>query len=456
MATSNLIPPGRAPVPAGWRTWGDTYSCTPATEDHPSSEDEIVALVTAAGRDGQRVKVVGAGHSFTDIACTDGRLVHLDRYDQVLNVDAAAGLVKVQAGISIEKLNVELEEHGLALRNMGDIAYQSISGAISTSTHGTGAEVGNLASQVIGMSMVLADGSVLQCSKELDPETFQAARVGLGALGVISTVTLQCVPAFRFRNVEAPEPLAAILEGLDGYVDGNDHFEFFFFPHADGALAITNNITDDPARPRSEASRWFNDILVENHAFGLIQRAGRMRPAWIPRLNRFTAGLMSRAEIVDTSWRIFANPRLVRFQEMEYAIPRAAARDAITELRAMIDRSGMTISFPVEVRFGPADDITLSTAHGRDTCYIAVHVFHRMDYQRYFHEVEAIMNGHEGRPHWGKLHFQAAATLATRYPKWESFIATRDRLDPEGRFANDYLDRVLGRAQVAQTVSDRA
>jgi L-gulonolactone oxidase len=412
--------------------------------ESPASEGEIVAIVNAARAAGQRVKVVGAGHSFTDIACTDGRMVRLDRYDRVLDVDTGARTATVQAGITIEKLAVELARHGLAQENAGDIAYQSIAGAISTATHGTGATLGNIATQVVGLSMVLADGSLLTCSADSDPELLAACRVGLGALGVISTVTLRCLPLFNLHSVEQPRGLDEVLEQIDTLVDGNRHFEFFWFPHTDRVQSITNNPTAEPIRTRGRASTYLNDILLENGAFGLVCRIGRARERWIPALNRFSVRLLSRSEVVDTSAQVFANPRLVRFSEMEYAIPRATAVDTIRELRAMILRREHHVGFPVEVRFVAADDIMLSPAHGRDTCYIAVHVFQGMPYEPYFRDVEAIATAVGGRPHWGKLHFQTADTLRPRYPRFDDFLAVRRRLDPEGRFGNAYLNQVLG------------
>jgi L-gulonolactone oxidase len=403
-----------------------------------------VAIVRRAASEGQGVKVYGAGHSFTDIACTEGFLVNLDRYDQVLNVDTVNHRVKVQAGISIARLGQELARHGMAQPNLGDIAYQSIAGAISTATHGTGLTLGNIATQVCALTMVLADGTVAEFSPELDIDRFRCAQVSLGALGVISTVTLQCVPEFVLHSVEEPRPLDEMLERYADLCESNQHFEFFWFPHTDRVQSIRNNPVDGPAKPRSRVSEYVNDILVENHVFGAVQRAGRLRQAWIPSLNRFTTRMLSRAEMTDTSHRVFANPRLVRFVEMEYAIPRAAAVDAIRQLKSMIDRSGMRISFPVEVRVGAADDAVLSTAHRRETTYIAVHVFQGLEFDRYFHEVEAIMNGFEGRPHWGKMHYQTADVLRTRYPRFDEFVAVRDELDPGGMFQNDYLERVLG------------
>lgn len=398
----------------------------------------------AAATAGERVKVAGTGHSFTDIACTDGRLIKLDRYADVLDVDTGRATVTAQAGITIARLSEELAHHGLAMENIGDVAYPTISGAISTATHGTGERLRNISSQVCALSLVLADGTVLHCSPTTETEIFKAARVGMGALGVISTLTLQCVPLFNLRSVEEPRRLEDVLESFDELAAANDHFEFFWFPHTDWVQAITNNRTSEAARPKSRMSYYIDDILLENHVFGVIQRAGQARSSWIPGLARMTARTMSRSELVDRSDRVFANQRLVRFAEMEYAVPRPNLVQAVREVRAMIERTGLRISFPVEVRTVAADDIPLSPASGRETGYVAVHVYWRAEYEMFFREVEAIMNTFEGRPHWGKLHFQTAETLRPRYPLWDSFAAVRDRLDPERRFGNAYLDRVLG------------
>jgi FAD-linked oxidoreductase len=429
-----------------FRNWGGNQSCHPLSLEGPTSEAQLVAVVRAAADAGERVKVVGAGHSFTDIACTDGRMVSLHGYDRLLEVDAGTGIAKVEAGITIADLGEALARVGLAQPNLGDVAYQSIAGAISTATHGTGAALGNISTQVKALSLVTADGSVVDCSASENADVFQAARVGLGALGVISTVTLQCVPEFTLRSLQAPRGLDEVLDEIDDVVAANDHFEFFWIPHSDRVLAITNNRTDARSNPPGRVSAYFNDIIMENHAFGMLQRLGRLHDGWIPTLGRVTAGLLSGRDVTDASRRVFANQRLVRFVEMEYALPREALAGAVRDVRSMIERRGLRISFPVEVRVAAADDIWLSTATGRDTCYIAVHVFQGMPYEGYFREVEAIMIGYQGRPHWGKMHYQTAQTLRPRYPHWEDFIAVRDRLDPEGRFSNDYLDRVLGKA----------
>jgi L-gulonolactone oxidase len=294
------------------------------------------------------------------------------------------------------------------------------------------------------MTMVLADGRVMEFSPVRDIDSFKAAQVSLGALGIISTVTLQCEPQFNLHSVESPARVDEVLEQFNDLVSANDHFEFYWLPHTDKALMIRNNRTEEPARPRGKVSEYVNDILLENHAFGLICRIGKRLPRTIPSLNRFTASLISGTKVVDQSHRIFANPRLVRFVEMEYALPREATVEAVREVRNMIESRGHRVSFPIEVRTVAADNIMLSTAHGRPSGYIAVHMFRGMEYRDYFRDVEGIMNAYDGRPHWGKFHFQSAESLAPRYPHWDRFIAVRKELDPEGRFSNNYLERVLG------------
>lgn len=426
-----------------WRNWGRTQQCAPVRVEQPASDVDLSRLVKAAAANGETVKVVGAGHSFTDIACTNGVQVRLDGYDRILAVDRDTNQVKVQAGITIADLNRRLQDLGLALENLGDIAYQTISGAISTATHGTGRKLGGIATQVVALELITADGSVVSCSPTEEPEVFQAARVGLGALGVISTVTLQCVPAFNLRAVEKAMYVDRLLDEIDSYVDGNEHFEFFWVPHTSYAITKRNNRTDEPATGRGRWREVRDKVLFENVAFGLACRVGRRWPRLVPKVATAVPG-SGKIDYVDLSWKIFASPRWVRFAEMEYAVPRAEATNVLHRLMQLIDDTGLLVSFPVEVRFTAADDIWLSTANGRETCYIAIHMFQGVPYEQYFRGFEAIVDEVGGRPHWGKLHYQTAATLRPRYEHWDDFIAVRNRLDPDGRFANAYLDRVLG------------
>ena len=434
----------RASGGRAWSNWAGDQRCVPAAVEHPASIDELAGAVARAAENGWRVRAVGAGHSFSDVACTDGLQLRLDRFARVLDVDRVAGLVRVQAGITIRELGAALDAHGLAMENLGDIDVQTIAGAISTATHGTGARLRNISSQVVELTLVLADGSTLVCSPEHDEELFRAARVSVGALGVIAEVTLRCVPAFTLHGIDAPAPLEETLERFEELALGNDHFEFFVFPHADVALTRTNNRTEREPRPRGRAAAYANDVLLTNHAFGLFCRAGRRFPARIPQINRLVTRLAGRSERVERSADIFASPRLVRFTEMEYALPREHTPAAVRRVMELVEARSFAVPFPIEVRTVAADDALISTAAGRDSGFVAVHMYEGMQWQPYFRSVEAIMDELGGRPHWGKRHFQTAATLRERYPEWDRFQALRARLDPEGRFANEWTERVFG------------
>ena len=426
-----------------WSNWAGNQSIRPESFDRPTNEDQLASLVSSA----RRVRAVGTGHSFTGAALTDGRLVSMDDLRRLVAVDREAGTVTVEAGITIADLNELLHGLGLALTNLGDIAYQTISGAISTSTHGTGARFTGLAGQVRALRLVDGTGGIHDI---VDPDLVRLATVGVGALGIVTRYTLGVVPAFRLRAEEGAGRLDDLLDELDRHVDENDHFEFFWLPHTPWALTKRNRRTDDePDQPsaRDRARLWWSKTFIENIGFGILCELGNRRPSLIPRL---ATALPSSGTSVRTSdsHRIFASARLVRFLEMEWAIPRSECATALRRLRSMIDDEGHLVSFPVEVRFTAADDVALSTASGRDTAYVAVHMHKRMpssDTERYFGSVERIMRDLGGRPHWGKMHNMGADDLAPLYPRWNEFLELRERMDPRRAFANDYTDRVFGR-----------
>lgn len=425
-----------------WRNWAGNQTMAPARLEHPSSTEDVARIVRAAGD--ARVKAIGSGHSFTGIGLTDGVLLSLDHMDRVLTVDSATCQVTVQAGMPLHRLNDALQAQGLGLTNMGDVAVQSVAGALSTGTHGTGRDSGALAAQVVGLELVLADGSVLSCSATEHADVFAVARVGLGALGVVTAVTLQAEPAFALRAQEAPMPLDDVLEGFDELVAANEHVEFYWFPHTTVALTKVNNRTPGPAEPLPRGRRFVDDELLGNGAFELICRLGRALPRVIPPLNRAIARSSTERSYSDVAPAVFTSPRRVRFYEMEYAVPRSALTGVLHELRELPERLGLRISFPVEVRVAPADDVPLSTAYGRDSAYVAVHVFRGTDPRPWFDAVEAVMREVGGRPHWGKLHSLGEDDLRELYPRFQDFLDVRQQLDPERRFTNAYLDRVLG------------
>jgi FAD-linked oxidoreductase len=411
--------------------------------ERPRSEADLVRVVERAATEGVAVKVVGAGHSFTPVVCTDGYLVDLADYARLLSVDAVSRTVTVQAGMPLWKLNDELALRGLALENLGDIAYQSVAGATSTATHGTGLRFGNLSSRIVGLRIIAGDGSIIDATTGHNADVLDVARVGVGSLGILSTVTIQCVPAFNLHALEQAERVDAVLERWDDEIEASDHFEFFWIPNTRWALTKRNRRTLDPVQPRGRWRSFRDDYLLTNIGFDLTCRAGRFNPALGRRVARLVPGT-GRSEYVEPSYKVFASPRLVKFYEMEYAIPRENLVEALNRVRQLVRRQGVQIMFPVEVRVVAADDIPLSTAYGRDTAYIAVHVYQGTAYDQYFQGVQGIMDDYGGRPHWGKMHFQTAATLAPRYPRWDEFQTLRARLDPDGRFSSPYLDRILG------------
>ncbi|MFI0216994.1 D-arabinono-1,4-lactone oxidase [Streptomyces lydicus] len=446
MAVSNAVrgPGGRGSTTGPWRNWAGNVTARPARSVAPASTEELVAAVRAAAEDGLTVKAAGTGHSFTPAAATDGLLIRPERLTGVRAVDRAAGTVTVAAGTPLKHLNETLAAHGLSLTNMGDIMEQTVSGAAGTGTHGTGRDSASIAAQITALELVTADGSVLTCSADENPDVFAAARLGLGALGVISELTFAVEPEFLLTAREEPMGFDEVTDRFDELVAENEHFEFYWFPHTGNCNTKRNNRSQGPAAPPGRIGAWIEDELLSNGVFQVACAVGRAVPAAIPGIAKVSSRALSARTYTDIPYKVFTSPRRVRFVEMEYALPRAAAAAALGELKALVERSDFRISFPVEVRTAPADDLVLSTASGRDTVYIAVHMYRGTPYEAYFAAAERIMTAHEGRPHWGKLHTRDADYLTEVYPRFGEFTAVRDRLDPERRFSNAYLRRVLG------------
>jgi FAD-linked oxidoreductase len=429
-----------------WTNWARTESTTPLHVHRPRDVGEIVQAVTTAAGAGRHIRARGSGHSFTPIAATESDALDLAHWAGVTAVDFDARLVTARAGTTLRALNAELDRLGLAMSNLGDIDAQTVSGAISTGTHGTGARFGGLATQVVGLELVLADGSVVNCSATRRPDLFRAAQVGLGALGVISTVTLRCEPAFVLTAQEGPEPLDEVLAGFEQSALDNDHFEFYWFPYGRQALVKRNNRQPPGTAPRplSRRRQFIEYDFMENTAFGAMCRTGRRFPRLVRPLGRLTAGLLSAREYSDRSHRVFVTRRAVRFVESEFAVPRDAVHHVLSQLRDLVPRLRHPVAFPVEVRVAAADDVWLSTAYGRDSAYIAVHQFAGMPYREYFSDFASIAGEVGGRPHWGKLHDLSADSLRGRYPRFDDFLRVRDDVDPRRVFTNAYLRRVLG------------
>jgi len=423
-----------------WRNWSGNQQSVAVDVVAPGSVDEVAALVKQAADTGRKVKAVGSGHSFTDIAVANDQRLFLHRLGGLIAVNG--NLVTVEAGMPLYRLNELLTEHGLAMPNLGDIDRQTVAGAISTGTHGSGQAHSTLASCVEAVTLVTGAGAVLHVDSS--SELFPAVRLGLGALGILVEVTLRCVEAFTLVADERPMRLGEVLAGLDDQIAGNDHLEFFWYPYTDWAQLKRNNKVSASDRPLSRFRRWLDDDFIANTMFAGVCRLGRAVPATVPAINAISARALTARTYTDRSDRVLCTQRRVRFAEMEYEIPRECLPEVLSALPQLIEKLPFKVQFPVEVRFTGPDDVWLSHGYGRDSAYIAVHQFNGTPYEPYFRAVEALCAALGGRPHWGKLHYREAESLRAAYPKFGDFLAARDRLDPDRVFANAYLDRVLG------------
>lgn len=427
-----------------WRSWSGLSHAQPTQVLYPTDAAEVVDAVVAARHRGLTVKMVGSGHSFTDIAVADGLMLRPDRLTGIRSVNRDAMTVTVLAGTPLHVLNARLHDLGLSLHNMGDIDRQTVAGAVSTGTHGSGGRWASLSSQVAALELVTADGSVVRTSGQDDPDLFAAAKVGLGALGIVTAVTFLVEPEFRLTATEGPMRWRDLVAGFDTLVEDHHHVDVHWFPGTDRALVKRNDRTLDPARPLPRVRGFVQDELLQNRVFALMNRLGNVAPRTVPAMNRTAARALSSRTYTDIASRVFVAERRVRFREMEYAVPREAGMTALVEARRVIDRADWPITFPVEIRSAPADDAWLSSAYDRQSTYLAFHVNAQTDHRPFFTAVERVMREHDGRPHWGKLHTRTAEDLTPAYPRWADFARVRDRVDPDRVFTNRHLDRVLG------------
>jgi FAD/FMN-containing dehydrogenase len=399
-----------------WSNWSGSVTCRPREVLTPSDEAEVAAIVRRAADAGQVVRVTGSGHSFTPLCATDHVLVSLDRVTGIESADVARRRAWIRAGTKIHDLGAPLAELGLALANQGDVDVQALAGAVSTGTHGTGPTLGSISTQVVGLRIVSGAGDVLLVSRESDAETFRAAQVSLGALGVITAIELALVPLYRLHEQVRREPIQHCLDTLEERIAANRHFEFFWYPADDAASTKTLNPTQRPPTA---------DEAPSQAAMG--------------------AGLTSaeRDRVAD-SWQIFPTVRENRFNEMEYSLPAERGVECFLEIRDLMRTRHTQVAWPVEYRTVAADDVFLSPAQGRATVAISIHQAAALAYREFFADAEVIFRGHGGRPHWGKMHSLAAAALSELYPHWQRFAAVRARLDPAGRFANEHLRRLFG------------
>ncbi|HEX6149938.1 D-arabinono-1,4-lactone oxidase, partial [Nocardioides sp.] len=425
-------------LPPEWRNWCGLESARPQEVYAPRTVDDVVTAVEVARAAGTTVKMAGTGHSFTAIAAPEHTQLLPHQLTGILAVDRNAMTVTARAGTQLHVLNAGLERSGLSLHNMGDIAEQTIAGAVSTGTHGSGGRVASLAAQVSGFELVTGTGEVVRASATENSDVFDIGRVGLGALGVLTSVTFEVEPRFVLRAHERPVTWDEGVSSLLDLAEEHDHVDAYWFPHT-ARMQVKTNDRVDVADPLPRWRALLDDDLLANRLFAVANRLGTAAPALAPAINQVSARALTERTYADVAHRVFTTPRHVGFKEMEYALPLAAAVDALGAARRAIEASDWRISFPVEIRVVPADDIPLSSGYGRDSVYLAFHTWVGAEHRPYFAGIERIMRDHDGRPHWGKLHTRTAEDLAPAYPLFDEFLALRDRLDPDRVFDNAYL-----------------
>ncbi len=399
-----------------WRNWAGNLQAGAINIVHPTSEAEIVSLVRRAASEKETLRVVGSGHSFTPLCVTNGTLITLDGLQGVISIDQATQTARILAGTKISQLGEPLLQAGLALANQGDIDYQALAGAVSTGTHGTGVKYGSFSTMVTALRMVLANGEILFCSAEIEPEMFRAAQLGLGALGVLTEIVLQLVPAYRLHERTWVASFEETMAQLEYHLDVNDHFEFFWLPRYDSSVMKSLTLTDESP---------FGGVPVAPAPPGTLER-------------------YSVPERVDWSHRIYPSERQVKFVEMEFAVPYASGPECFCAIRDLMLNRYPQVTWPIEYRTQRADDIFLSPAFGRDVVTISLHEAPDRPYEAFFKDAEAIFRTFDGRPHWGKLHNLRAPDFEQLYTQWARFQSVREQLDPSGLFLNPYLRTIFG------------
>lgn len=429
----------RAPRLIPWRNWSGAQNCLPLARLAPKDLDELVLAITRAPG---KIRPVGAGHSFSALVPTDGTLLSLSFFNGLLDHNPESLQATFAAGTPMSRMGPALKAIGQALPNMADIDYQTLAGAISTSTHGTGKGFTSYSGTVTGLQLVTAGGEVLDCDAGRHPQVFNAARVSLGALGVATQVRLQNRAAYRLRERQWIAKTEELLEEVDKNTRENQHWEMLVVTHSDYALSIALNETTDaetpPVDPAEAGGNAFVSIIEK-----LDKYASDFPSTRRTLLNslRFLASFDDR---VAESFQVYANVRNVRFNEMEYSVPAEHGPACLREILKLISDKDLRTWFPIEYRYVKADDIPLSMFEGRDSCSISVHQHYTMDHHNFFAAVEPIFWKYAGRPHWGKLHTLNARTLQPLYPRWNEFVQVRRELDPGGKFLNAHLSSILG------------
>lgn len=422
--------------------WGGNLRFRPDQLLKPANSQEIMSIVKDAITTGKKIRTIGSGHSWTGLIATDQILVSLDNYKGILRTDDPNSVI-VKSGTKIKELGELLAANQLGLENLGDIDVQSIAGAISTGTHGTGINFGSIATQIVEMKIINGHGDEVTCSDTINPHIFKAAQVSLGALGIITEMKFRCLPAYKLYYQAKKENLHEVMQKLERTNSENRNFEFYWFPYSNIVQTKYSNATDKEVIEPGFGN-FINDIVIENGLLKVVSEIVKIFPSLAPAVSKLSAKAVSDSTRLNWSHKVYATTRMVKFSEMEYNIPITCFKDVVLEVAELVERKRFKTNFPTENRFVQADDIYLSPAYNRTSAYIAAHVYKGMEYKAYFDALESVFINNNGRPHWGKMHTRKHDYLSNVYPRWNDFLSIREMMDPKCIFINDHLKDLLG------------
>lgn len=426
-----------------WSNWAGNVQCSPEGIFYPRNEEEVQKLILSAVDLGKNIRVVGSGHSFSQLIQTDSMIVSLDHMSGIINLNKEAKEATVWAGTKLKDLGELLFSRGLAQENLGDIDVQSIAGATATGTHGTGVKFGNISTQILGFTLVTGTGEIIHCTKESNSDLFNAGCISLGALGIITRLQLRLRDSYKLEYVSKKSTLEETLSNLEKLNNENRNFEYYWMPYTNKIQHRISNETNEPIKD-NRVKKYFNQVILENTTFKFLCTIGTWFKSSFIRINKIIGVLVNEDRKINHSHRVYASLRRVRFKEMEYNIPAEHFPTVMRKVDALVRENKYRVFFPVECRFVKGDDLWLSPAYKRDSAYMAFHVYYKTPHDPYFTDIEKLMMEYDGRPHWGKMHTRTAKNLRTTYPKWDDFQAIRKSCDPHGVFLNPYLKRVFG------------
>ncbi len=424
------------------QNWGRSLDFTASQVLYPTTEEEVLRILSNATYNHKTVRTIGSGHSWTGLIATPDMLVSLDHWQGIISVDAQKNWVEVKSGTKLLKLGNDLWNLGLAMENLGDIDVQSIAGALNTGTHGTGKHFGTLATQIISITIALPTGELVEVSETNNRDLFKAAQISLGALGIITRYKLKVVKAFKLEYTSKLGKVRDAIDNFDKYNNEYRNYEFYWFPYTE---EVQLKLVSETIKPIQDGGfmRDFDDIVIENMGYKLLSEWSRTHPKFYKPFSKFSARGVPKGTWRNYSNKIFATKRWVRFKEMEYNVPRPRFEECIQEIMDTIHRRDFRVHMPLEIRYVKSDDIMISPANGRDAVYMAVHQYLGMDYEEYFKTIESIFWKYEGRPHFGKMNTMTKDQFLQVHPNWQKFSNIQRECDPKGIMLNDYLKSIL-------------